>query len=208
MMPYPALAEILAALSTNTDPLMFGFEAPLLPKYPAEMPAGWAPPVDRCTPELIVPPVVTETVDPADSRYGGCAVDCKDTVRARGDAGAGRSRHRDIANAVGRTIDAIDVPGNDGSAVAGNRDVAAAEVETPDAVSAGRSDRGKVVDNDIAEHVRVHGVGDATLVSGENARWPAAEGGQRGARIDGAVGGDRDRTGNHAAGLGQNESLH
>jgi len=33
-MPVPALAEMLAALSMNTDPFMFGFEVPLLPKYP------------------------------------------------------------------------------------------------------------------------------------------------------------------------------
>src|SRR5882757_1038058 len=64
-MPVPALAEMLAALSTNTDPFTFGFEAPLLPKYPAAMPAGCAPPPVRCTPELIVPLVVTVTVDAA-----------------------------------------------------------------------------------------------------------------------------------------------
>src|SRR5260370_21721189 len=63
--PSPALAKMWAACWKTPAHLIFGLEPPLLPKYPAEMPAGCAPPAERCTPELIVPFVVTVTIDPA-----------------------------------------------------------------------------------------------------------------------------------------------
>ena len=46
-------------------PVNVRVRSPVVPKYPAEMPDGCAPPAERCTPELIVSPeaVVTVTVD-------------------------------------------------------------------------------------------------------------------------------------------------